>query len=184
MKFAKRLLMVAGAVALAGLFSVMLAPKAVHAVVATLVQVSNTSANPVPTLSTNISGRTAFDIAVGDVLFSGGSGVSITLGSVPPNTIAVIQNFSGRCAIEQGTSISEVLLSYTGQVGLDEAVAVPGPAIPFGAAARSTFAGVDPNYAFGGSSGSIVSLTIATSASETGSADFCDAKISGYFVAQ
>jgi hypothetical protein len=39
MRFAKRLLMVAGAVALAGLFSVMLAPKAVHAVVAALVQI-------------------------------------------------------------------------------------------------------------------------------------------------
>ncbi|MFZ0639522.1 MAG: hypothetical protein WA020_12105 [Candidatus Acidiferrales bacterium] len=48
MKFAKRLLMVAGAVALAGLVGVMLAPKAVHAVVATLVEVENTSANPVP----------------------------------------------------------------------------------------------------------------------------------------
>lgn len=48
MKFAKRLLTVAGAVALAGLFSVMLAPKAVHAVVSTLVTVANTSADPVP----------------------------------------------------------------------------------------------------------------------------------------
>lgn len=40
--------MVAGAVALAGILSVMLAPKAVHAIVSTLVTVSNTSANPVP----------------------------------------------------------------------------------------------------------------------------------------
>ena len=48
MKSAKRLLMVAGAVALAGMLSMVLAPKAVHAVVSTLVTVSNTSANPVP----------------------------------------------------------------------------------------------------------------------------------------
>lgn len=48
MRFAKRLLMVAGAVALAGIVSVMVAPKAVHAVVSTLVTVANTSANPVP----------------------------------------------------------------------------------------------------------------------------------------
>jgi hypothetical protein len=40
--------MVAGAVALAGILSVMLAPKAVHAIVSTLVTVVNTSANPVP----------------------------------------------------------------------------------------------------------------------------------------
>lgn len=48
MKFAKRLLIVAGAVALAGLLSVMLVPKAVHAVVSTLVTVANTSSNSVP----------------------------------------------------------------------------------------------------------------------------------------
>lgn len=51
MKFAKRLLMLAGAVALAGLLSVMLAPKAVHAVVSTLVTVANGTANPVPTVA-------------------------------------------------------------------------------------------------------------------------------------
>ncbi|HET6200999.1 MAG: hypothetical protein WBE21_07975 [Candidatus Acidiferrales bacterium] len=48
MRFAKRLLMVAGAVALSGIVSVMVAPKAVHAIVSTLVTVANTSANPVP----------------------------------------------------------------------------------------------------------------------------------------
>jgi len=49
MNFAKRLLMVAGAVALAGVLSIMLTPKAVHAVVSTLVTVVNTPANSVPT---------------------------------------------------------------------------------------------------------------------------------------
>ncbi len=48
MNFAKRLVMVAGAVALAGTFGALLAPKAAHGIVATLVQVVNTSANPVP----------------------------------------------------------------------------------------------------------------------------------------
>lgn len=47
MRFAKRLLMVAGAVALSGIASVMVAPKAVHAIVSTLVTVANTSSNPV-----------------------------------------------------------------------------------------------------------------------------------------
>jgi hypothetical protein len=49
MNFAKRLLMVTGTVALAGVLSVMLTPKAVYAVVSTLVTVVNTSANSVPT---------------------------------------------------------------------------------------------------------------------------------------
>ena len=49
MRFAKRLLMGAGAVALAGILAVAIAPKAAHGLVAALVQVANTSANPVPT---------------------------------------------------------------------------------------------------------------------------------------
>lgn len=48
MNFAKRVLMVAGAVAVAGMLSVILLPKAAHGIVATLVQVANTTANPVP----------------------------------------------------------------------------------------------------------------------------------------
>lgn len=48
MNFAKRILLVAGSAALAVMLGGLLAPKAVHAVVAALVQVTNTSANPVP----------------------------------------------------------------------------------------------------------------------------------------
>ena len=46
MKFIKSLLMGTGGVVLAGLVLALLAPRAVHAVVATAVQVVNTSANP------------------------------------------------------------------------------------------------------------------------------------------
>ncbi len=46
MKFLKSLLMGTGGVVLAGIVLALLAPKAVHAVVATAVQVVNTSANP------------------------------------------------------------------------------------------------------------------------------------------
>jgi hypothetical protein len=49
MNFAKRILMIAGAGALAGILAIAIAPKTAHALVATLVQVSNTIANPVPT---------------------------------------------------------------------------------------------------------------------------------------
>jgi hypothetical protein len=48
MQFAKRLLMVFGAIALTALLLELAAPKATHALVATLVQVTNTTANPVP----------------------------------------------------------------------------------------------------------------------------------------
>jgi hypothetical protein len=48
MKYAKRMLMVAGALALAGILGIAIAPKAAHGIVAAMVQVMNTSANPVP----------------------------------------------------------------------------------------------------------------------------------------
>ena len=47
MKYAKRTLMVAGAMALAGLLGVAIAPRAAHGVVAAMVQVVNTAASPV-----------------------------------------------------------------------------------------------------------------------------------------
>ena len=54
MNFAKRMLMVVGGVAVAGLLGAILTPKAAHGIVATLVQVANTSANPVPVTPTQL----------------------------------------------------------------------------------------------------------------------------------
>jgi len=48
MKLARRLSVGLGSVALVASFLILVAPKAAHAVVASLVQVTNTSANPVP----------------------------------------------------------------------------------------------------------------------------------------
>jgi hypothetical protein len=50
MNFAKRILMVAAAGALAGILAIAIAPKTAHALVAALVQVSNTPAAPAITL--------------------------------------------------------------------------------------------------------------------------------------
>jgi hypothetical protein len=54
MKFLKSLLMGTGGVVLAGLVLALLAPKAVHAIVATAVQVVNTSASPAMTEDTSL----------------------------------------------------------------------------------------------------------------------------------
>ncbi len=53
MNFAKRILMFVGFVVLAAALVSVLAPKATHGLVATLVQVTNTPANPVPTVATD-----------------------------------------------------------------------------------------------------------------------------------
>ena len=60
MRCAERSLMTAGALVLAGLMGTMIAPKVAHAVVATLVQVVNTPANPVPNADVNAPGEEPF----------------------------------------------------------------------------------------------------------------------------
>ena len=47
MKYAKRMFMMAGAMTLAGILGVAMAPKAAHGIVAAMVQVVNTAASPV-----------------------------------------------------------------------------------------------------------------------------------------
>lgn len=107
MKFAKRLLMVAGAVVLAGFFSVMLAPKAVHAVVTSLVTVANTSSNPVPVYSTlGVAGQNAFQISAG-CTWSGFSCTALSVYTVPQGDTAVVEFLSERCRTATGTAIVE-----------------------------------------------------------------------------
>jgi hypothetical protein len=71
MKFLKSLLMGTGAVVLAGLVLALLAPQAVHAVVATAVQVVNTSASPAITEDT--SRQAAQIVTIQCVIFSNGT---------------------------------------------------------------------------------------------------------------
>ncbi len=62
MQFAKRMLMVAGAVALAAILGMAIAPKAAHGLVAALVQVTNTTANPIPAVLPTHLGTSASDL--------------------------------------------------------------------------------------------------------------------------
>ena len=59
MRFAKRLLMGAGAVALAAMVLSVTAPKVVRATVSALVQVTNTSSSPVPVAAVPVVGAAA-----------------------------------------------------------------------------------------------------------------------------
>jgi hypothetical protein len=74
--------MAAGALALAAMLLNIVAPKAAHAIVATAVQVMNTSATPVPTLDTGAPGRHPF------ALYCEGS-TSCTTSLVPAGTTFV-----------------------------------------------------------------------------------------------
>jgi hypothetical protein len=63
MLFLKRGLMAAGALALAAMLLNFVAPRAAHALVATAVQVMNTSATPVPTRDVDAAGRNPFRLS-------------------------------------------------------------------------------------------------------------------------
>ena len=60
MNFAKRFLAVAGAIAVAAILGAVVAPKAAHAVAAALVQVTNTTTNPVPSVDVNTPAEEPF----------------------------------------------------------------------------------------------------------------------------
>jgi hypothetical protein len=79
--------MTAGALALVAMFMTVVAPKSVHAIVATAVQVMNTSATPVPNRDVDAAARNA------KVLFCGGSGTCST-SPVPTGFIFVLDSLS------------------------------------------------------------------------------------------
>jgi hypothetical protein len=192
MKFAKRLLMVAGAVALAGLFSVMLAPKAVHAVVATLVTVTNTVpvANPVNAsgsatpLLTQSSALNTFGAALA-CTFPTGSNKCQTTAPVPANYTAVIQSFSGYCNLDTGSNLI-VVAAYVpppapSPTGL---FVVPGPPSVDTVVSQTiqSFGQNITGYAAGGPTGTSISFLMVTNVPQTSSSDDCNFVLSGYVV--
>ena len=119
MNFAKRLLMVAGAVALAGTFGALLAPKAAHGIVATLVQVVNTSANPVPTQAVDNHARHALGLDASVVIPDGQLGVFGTFGdangpyTVPAGKRLVMESLSAQFNLPTGQQPTDLLFLTT-----------------------------------------------------------------------
>jgi len=128
MKFLKSLLTGTGGVVLAGLVLALLAPKAVHAVVATAVQVVNTSASPaimedtsrqasqIVTLSCLLHASACFTIGTN----GGGSGLGPHGGYVvPANEYFVLKSMDTAYA---GTAIQIAIAFYYGSGPNDNAV--------------------------------------------------------------
>jgi hypothetical protein len=65
MRMLKQALTVLGAVVVVAMIVALVTPKAVHAIVATAVNVVNTSANPVPTVATDDRAKTAVSLSLG-----------------------------------------------------------------------------------------------------------------------
>jgi hypothetical protein len=96
----KKLLMGIGAVALAGTLLNLVAPKAVHAAVAALVEVANTPANPVPNADVNAPGEEPFQTLMCNAVGTG------TCASDQPSILTVPTTTS------DGLSIKRLVIEY------------------------------------------------------------------------
>jgi len=107
MNFVKRVLMFVGFVVLAAALVSVLAPKATHALVATLVQVANTSANPVPNTDVDNSGRatTVLQNCDGRSLVGDGQLSCDTGYNVPAGQRFVIEELEANCTAPKGNNI-------------------------------------------------------------------------------
>jgi len=117
MQFAKRLLMGVGAVALAAMVLSLTAPKAVHGMVAALVQVANTNETPVPTEEA-LGTQTLVQFSCpADEGTSPGIINSKTCYTVPAGSRAVIEQVDGSCNLLKGGGVITLTGITIGGVG-------------------------------------------------------------------
>ncbi len=129
MNFAKRMFMVVGVVALAVLIVAVLAPNTAHGLVAALVQVTNTTANPVPTVAADNPARNAVVLTIGTSSLMGSDnnysifppfesgGVAY---QVPAGHRLVVESISGQFTTPTGEmprQFSVFWISSTGESG-------------------------------------------------------------------
>ena len=108
MLFLKRGLMAAGALALAAMLLNFVAPNGVHAAVATLVQVVNTAATPVPNRDVDAAGRNAYILQC----YNSSTG-DCTTGPVPAGATFVLDSLSVYGQVTSGEQPSLVQIDFT-----------------------------------------------------------------------
>ena len=140
MKFAKGLLMVFGAIAVAAIIGAIVTPKSLHAVIATAVSVVNQQSNPVPVREANSPDIYPFVLQfcvngqIGNTIFGGecttagsNNGASTTVPSTTPDNTPVlfadIDDVSAVCTFfSNGPAVNQVLTvdtTFQGVFGAD-----------------------------------------------------------------
>lgn len=116
MRLLKRALAVLGTVVAVAVIAALVAPKAAHALVATFVQVVNTSANPVPTVmsGTPFEAATCHGFGPTQGSICGGQGSdfvvpTMTTTGVPVKRL-VVENYSGVCTGENTPLLAAILI--------------------------------------------------------------------------
>jgi hypothetical protein len=198
MNIMRKALSALGGIFLAALLIAALAPKATRGIAAALVLVTNTSANPVPTVSAEA--HNSFD-ANGLCQFYGtdfSNGMNHNdfclldpIYTVPAGQIAVIEHASGRCIVDVGGGIREARVKIGPSGGLDNLATqfsflVPGSPQGFLNPTVTnnnivSFAQSTKTYVAAG--GAIDFEVFSTSVQST-LFDSCELDISGYLVSQ
>jgi hypothetical protein len=186
MRLLKEALGVLGALVVVALIMAFAAPKRAHALVAALVQVTNTPANPVSTLAADAA--TAF-VASGQCSFSSSnhSNTNVceiqTIYTVPAGQVAVIDSYSGSCQLDLGAAEQAIQfqLNYIGPSGTSAELFIPAsPAIPFPVFSQQ-ITSVGQNIRSYASAGNINTTVLAQNV-ETSPNDICNITLSGHLV--
>jgi hypothetical protein len=180
MNFAKRLLMVFGAVALAAIIGVMLTPKALHAV-ATAVQVVNTSAQPVLTVATDA--LSSFGVESNCSFSSQQTCDIFPMYTVPAGKIAVIESTSGECFPNAGNLTSAILQFRNSTAEGSNTIDIFLERTHGNSAtgAVETWTHSVKAYAYGGGSGAPISARVMSDGAQAGN---CYITITGHLLSQ
>jgi len=134
MKSAKNFLMVAGAFGLATILFVVSVPKAAHAIVATLVQITNTASNPVPTWRADNDGRNVVRLYYDEVMPAGttdsfgnplNDGSNFQVYAVPAGKRLVVDSVSAFAYPPAGQNVFAYLYNGTPPGGFGTFTGVP-----------------------------------------------------------
>jgi len=186
-----------GGILLAAMLIAALAPKAARGIAAALVQVANTPANPVPTVSAEAfnsfdsNGLCRFLNTDFNGVFNNDFCLVDPIYTVPAGQIAVIEHASGRCIVDVGGGIREARVKIGPSGGLDNLATqfsflVPGSPEGFLNPTVTTqnivsFAQSTKTYV---AAGNAIDFEVFSTAAQSILFDSCELDISGYLVTQ
>jgi hypothetical protein len=140
--------------------------------------ISNTSANPVPTIPEQAS--KGFSIE-GSCQFSGNSCTANPLYTVPTGETAVIESFTEFCRIDAGTALSSIIVGFLAPGETASQISVNTPATAPSILSSAGIASGGQNLKAYAAAGGIVAEALAAS-SENPVNDSCQFTLSGYLV--
>jgi hypothetical protein len=153
MKFAKWIVMGSGGIVLAVAALILISPKAAHALAATLVQITNTTANPVPVFNAD---HKAYQ-SLADVNSCGDNTCTWTFQAVPAGYRLVAENLSGNMLVPSSATKPPVAT-----LGMNSSVyGIPGTiGAPFTEVTGTNMAVINGNFKAYANAGTSPYLTI------------------------